>query len=162
MNYASVQINKFIEDADNLLAPSTWGDLNNCFFSEWACDEKSLRSKAKAMVPKLKFLVKEGIVKGEDYVTFKNLQMVSVNYTHAIIIKKRIARNDVVLGGFCFSKKTKNRHIASYWEGVDHQGADLPSRYTAYGSWKELKDELKRDCRPRLAAKEIFRTDSHT
>lgn len=162
MNYASVEINKFIEDADNLLAPSTWGDLNNCFFSEWACDEKSLRSKAKAMVPKLKFLVKEGIIKGDDYVTFKNLPMVGFNYTQAIIIKKRIARDDVVLGGFCFSKKTKNRQIASFWEGIDHQGPDLPSRYTGYGSWKELKADLKRNSRPRLAAQEIFRTNSHT
>ncbi|MBO6225397.1 MAG: hypothetical protein J6N72_08130 [Psychrobacter sp.] len=153
-----IQIKQLLADVDNekqLLAPNTWGDVNPCIFSEWACSDKSLRNKAINIATKLKFLVNEEIINDEDYVTFKNLQNVNNNYSHAIIIRKE-KTGERVLGGWCFSKKTKTRHIASYWAGIDHQGAELPDRYTGYGSWRELKAELKKDNRPRLAAQEIF------
>jgi len=43
------------------------------FFYDWFCDESSLDRRALAFIPKLKFLVKEGIIDGDkNYVWFKN------------------------------------------------------------------------------------------
>ena len=59
-------INKFLGD------PSLNSD--SCFnFFDWFCDESSLEKRMLALVPKLRFLVKEGIVNSNtNYVWFKN------------------------------------------------------------------------------------------
>ena len=47
---------------------------DNCFeFYDWFCYNSSLKNKAKKFIPKLKFLVKMGILDGDNlYVWFKN------------------------------------------------------------------------------------------
>ena len=46
----------------------------NCFeFYDWFCQDQSLKNRAKKFIPKLKFLVKMGILDGDNlYVWFKN------------------------------------------------------------------------------------------
>jgi hypothetical protein len=47
---------------------------DNCWsFYDWFCKDSSLERRAKSMIPKLKFLVKMGIIDGDKlYVEFKN------------------------------------------------------------------------------------------
>ncbi len=63
MNYT---INEFIDNYEKN-SDQFYG------FYDWFCSEKSLKNRAKSFVPKLKFLVKEGLIDGDKvYVWFKN------------------------------------------------------------------------------------------
>ena len=59
-------INEFIEDYERN-SDQFYG------FYDWFCTDLSLKKRAKSFVPKLKFLVKEGLLDGDKlYVWFKN------------------------------------------------------------------------------------------
>ena len=63
-----ISINELLKNPEEVL------EKDECkFFFDWFCSDKSLHSRAMNFIPKLKFLVKEGIVDGDkNYVWFKN------------------------------------------------------------------------------------------
>lgn len=69
-------------------------------FYDWFCTEKGLNKRMLAMVPKLKFLVEQGIVNGEtNYVWFKN-NALSSGSTYDDMRISSLSDNQF-LGGFC-------------------------------------------------------------
>lgn len=62
----NISISEFLKDPEN-------NSDNYYGFYDWFCSDNSLKRRMLALVPKLKFLVKEGIVNPDNtYVWFKN------------------------------------------------------------------------------------------
>jgi len=123
-----ITINEFLEN------PVEHSD--ECFnFFDWFCKTSSLERRMLALVPKLKFLVKEGIINGDtNYVWFKNnCPLVGTLYDDIRISNL----NGDFLGGFC---PTSGHHVEDkciVWT--------LKGKCKEYNfkNWSSFKKEIK-------------------
>mgnify|MGYP003609724740 CR=1 FL=1 len=126
-------INEIIANPELLNIDGCWS------FYDWFCKKTSLENKAKSFIPKLKFLVNNGIVNGDTcYVWFKN----NCPMNGTLYDDMRISRisDDQFLGGICPRTGHKNTidGLASYW--LLREFGDL-NTYN-FENWTEMKKEL--------------------
>jgi len=120
-----------------LANPSLVSEDSCNFFYDWFCSSKSLERRALAFLPKLRFLVNEGILDGDkNYVWFKNNCPVNGS-TYDDMRISNIETGDF-LGGFC--------------PRTGHNGVDLkcsvwvlnPEYITKeFKTWSDFKKEVK-------------------
>jgi len=123
-----ISINKFLENPVE--------NSDNCFnFYDWFCKDSTLEKRMLALVPKLKFLVKEGIINGDtNYVWFKNNCPVNGSLYDDI----RISNLDKdFLGGFCPTSGHNIKDKCAVWT--------LKGEFKEYNfkNWSAFKKEIK-------------------
>jgi len=123
-----ISINKFLENPVE--------NSDECFnFYDWFCNDKTLEKRMKALVPKLKFLVKEGIINGDtNYAWFKN----NCPLIGSLYDDIRISRlDDDFLGGFCPRSGHNVEDKCTVWV--------LKDEYKEYNfkDWSTFKKEVK-------------------
>jgi hypothetical protein len=126
-------INEFIADPEN--------NSDEFFgFYDWFCNEKALKAKALTFVPKLKFLVKEGILDGNKlYVWFKNNCPMNGSLYDDMRISS-LDNENKFLGGFC--PKTGHNNVelkTSIW----YLYPDF--KELEFKSWSDFKNKVKND-----------------
>jgi len=106
-------------------------------FYDWFCSTKALEKRMLALVPKVKFLVKEGILDQDNtYIWLKN----NCPFTGSLYDDIRIStiKDDEFLGGFCPRSGHKTELKCSVWT--------LKGEYKPYDfkheNFNELKDKL--------------------
>lgn len=136
--------------------PKKHVEADSCaFFYDWFCAENGLKNRALVLIDKLKFLVEEGLVDGdENYVWFKN----NCPLSGSTYDDMRISRieGDEFLGGFCFaSGHTGEKNKANLWllgaevvEGEAETETDSNARKLGHALfefplWRDMKKELK-------------------
>jgi hypothetical protein len=127
-----VSINKLIENPEKVIK----NDRCNMFY-DWFCSDKSLERRALAFIPKLKFLVKEGIIDGDKcYVWFKNnCPVVGTLYDDMRISN---IKTDIFLGGFCpRTGHTSKENKCNVWT-LEPYFEDYE-----YRTWSDFKKEIK-------------------
>ena len=128
-----VSINKFLENPNDNVD-------DNYNFYDWFCSNLKLQSRMMTLVPKLKFLVKEGIIDGDnDYVWFKNNCPVEGSLYDDIRISS--LNGDNYKGGFC---PKSGHHIdmkCSVW--MIDKNNDF--KEIEFKNWASFKKEIKTD-----------------
>ena len=128
-------INEFLKDPIN--------NSDECFnFYDWFCKETSLSNRMLKMVPKLKWLVTEGIIDGDKcYVWFKNNCPMSGGAYDDFRIST-IDNDEEYLGCFCAE--------APYGEGKAYSFSCRESKTsehhdvtTSYQNWSAFKKAVK-------------------
>ena len=125
-----VSINKFLENPE-----LNSDDFSN--FYDWFCSDKALKGRMLALVPKLRFLVKEGIIDGDThYVYFKNNCPVMGTLYDDIRISNL---NGDFLGGFCPKSGHDVENKCNVWT------VDSINKFTnrEFKNWSEFKKEVK-------------------
>jgi len=137
-----VSINEFLAGKD---ISKSYG------FYDWFCREDSLEAKAKAFIPKLRFLVKEELIDGDkNYVNFKNNCPVDGSLYDDMRISN--IKTDKFLGGFC--PKTGHTRVpnkADLWFFTE----DI-AIFREFANWSELKKALKTDESLRAEVRKAF------
>ena len=115
-------------------------------FYDWFCGEQTLEKRMLSFVPKLKFLVKEGIIDGDKtYVWFKNNCPMS-GHTYDDMRISSLNENNDFLGGFC----PRTGHY-----GVEKKCTvwtlDCGLVQYDFDTWADFKREVKKN--PSLKAK---------
>jgi hypothetical protein len=132
MNTKKISINEFLEN------PIMNSD--DCFnFYDWFCSEHTLKRRMMSLVPKLKFLVKEGIIDGDShYVWFKNNSPMSGSLYDDMRIS-RIDNDEEFRGGFCPTSGHRTRMKCNVWTLGNNE--EFVKR--EFKSWSEFKREVK-------------------
>ena len=127
-----ITLRKFLEDPIK--------NSDECFnFFDWFCDEKSLEKRMLNLVPKLKFLVKEGILDPDKVkVNFKNNYPVHGSLYDDIRITA-IDDEDKYLGGICPRTGHNKKNKCEIWV--------IRPRFEQleFKNWTEFKKEVKRN-----------------
>ena len=130
-------INQVIENPELLNHDKCWS------FYDWFCKESSLERHAKSFIPKLKFLVKEGILDGDKvYVWFKNsCPMCGTLYNDMRFSVIDKDGSGDFLGGICPKTGHDNEDMAcEIWWFID---GELKSEL--FKNWAVLKRAMKKD-----------------
>ena len=110
-------------------------------FYDWFCNKHTLPRRAKAMIPKIKFLVDQGIINGETtYVWFKNNCPVSGS-TYDDMRFSSLISDDVYVGGVAPRlgyDRCENRAMMWYFEGKEREIVQCE-----FKNWRELKRAIK-------------------
>ena len=152
MTNTKFSINEFITDYEN--------NSDECYsFYDWFCKDESLKARAKSFVPKLKFLVNEGLLDGDNnYVWFKNnCPMFGTLYDDMRI--SSLKDDEKFLGGFCPRTGHYNEEEkASFWyfENVSEDNVFGDLRQENFKNWTEMKKALKTDEALRAIVKKHF------
>lgn len=129
----------------NELLKNPLDNTNACYdFYDWFCSEKGLKNRFNTLIPKLKFLVKQGIVNGDtNYVWFKNNCPMSGTLYDDIRISTLDEKNDF-LGGFCpssgFASDIDNNQTCNLWLLNNGKIEQLH-----FKDWKTFKQTIKND-----------------
>jgi len=127
-----VSINKFLEN------PEANADSESNFY-DWFCSDKALKGRMLALVPKLRFLVKEGIIDGDThYVWFKNNCPVSGSLYDDIRIS-RLDNDEEFRGGFCPASGHNVENKCNVWT----LGTNDEYKNREFKNWSEFKKEVK-------------------
>ena len=138
---------------DLIANPSLFNEDNFYGFYDWFANQSTLKRRMQLMMPKIKFLVKEGLVNGDtNYVWFKNnCPMSGGTYDDARISTLDESQN--FLGGFCFDNYgSHNEGGAHFWTLPAY--ADPIMYY--YDGWSVMKAALKHDEELRSLVRETF------
>ena len=126
--------------------------LDNYFgFYDWFCSDAVLEKRAKALLAKLKFLVKEKLVNPDtNYVWFKNNCPMNGSLYDDLRIST-LDENEDFLGGFC--PRIGHKFVddkCSFWV--------LKPEFTEYTfkDWSTFKKRVKTDDKLRNKIKEAF------
>jgi hypothetical protein len=130
---------KHISIAEMLNNPESYNESNFYGFYDWFCSDKSLKSKFKAMLPKIKFLIKHNIINPETtYVWFKN-NCPCDGSLYTDIRFSLLDADNTFIGGICPSSgHTSEFGLCSVWYFEDKQLREIE-----FESWLEFKDEMK-------------------
>jgi len=118
-------------------------------FYDWFCPEKALEKRAKSFIPKLKFLVKEGIISPNIVPWFKN--NCSLYGSLFDDVRFNDSKDDKFLGGFCprlgYNNIVEKCDIWLIKEGEDTEHYTFETwsefkRYIKSSEGKELKEKL--------------------
>jgi len=125
-----ISINEFLADTTK---------HDSCYnFYDWFCKDASLKRRMESMIPKLRFLVNEGIIDGDTcYFWLKNNCPVQGSLYDDLRIS-RISDNEF-LGGFCPKTGHNIENKCSVWT--------LENGFKEYDfkNWMEFKKEIKRN-----------------
>lgn len=116
---------------------------DECYsFYDWFCKDAALKSRAEAFLPKLKFLVEQGVLSGEHRVWFKNnCPMNGTLYDDMRISDKE----DNFLGGFCPKSGHYNmEQPCSVWT-LDNPDVENGLLQFEFDTWNDLKKAVKND-----------------
>ena len=127
------------------------GNFDDYFnFYDWFCSDNSLEKRAKSLVSKLKFLVKEGLVNPDtNRVWFKN----NCPCNGSLYDDLRITRisDDKFLGGFCPSSGHNSiKGQMSFWILVPEY------RTYEFENWSSFKNQVKNDEKLRTTISSVF------
>jgi len=122
-------INEVIKNPELLNHDDCWS------FYDWFCNTDSLERRAKAVIPKLKWLVKHGIINGDkNYVWLKNNCPMNGSLYDDIRISTLDDKEDF-LGGFCPRSGRETDLKAYCWILNDYENFE-------FQNWTELKSEI--------------------
>jgi len=123
-------------------------------FYDWFCKDTSLERRMNSMVPKIKFLVKEGILNADTcYIWFKN----SCPCQGSLYDDFRISKLDedkTYLGGFCPRTGHNVEDKCSVWY-YDTEGE---FKTINFKDWNTFKKEIKNDIDLRQILTGAFRS----
>lgn len=127
-------INEVIENPELLNHDGCWS------FYDWFCVTETLERRARSFIPKLKFLVKEGIINGDTtYVWFKN-NCPLIGSVYDDMRFSLLDEDNSYLGGVCPSLGyTNTKGEATVWtlkNGLEEH---------EFNNWSELKKSIKQD-----------------
>lgn len=127
-------INKFLK------SPLFYSDEHFNFY-DWSCKDSALKNRMMKMVPKLKFLIKEGIIDGDKvYAWFKNNSPM-VGSTYDDIRFSTVDEDDTFVGGVCPKSGHKYEiHKCSVWY---FSGKDRKLVQKHFKDWGSFKKEIK-------------------
>jgi len=118
-------------------------NTNNYFeFYDWFCKTETLSSRFDKLIPKLRFLVSEGLINGDThYVWFKNNCPLDGSLYDDIRIST-LDENNNFKGGFCpKSGHSSDTNKASFWLLNTKEGMDIEEQ--KFLNWSSMKKELK-------------------
>jgi len=160
---SNFSIRQFISDPDN--------NRDSCWnFYDWFCKDNSLERRARSFIPKLKFLVKEGILDPDNlYAWFKN-NCPCVGNLYDDVRISTIDDDNRFLGGFCPRSGHANRRSRYSWE---EESKETPKLCTVwwfenqeastenlierkFETWSDFKRELKSNPEFRSELKKAF------
>jgi len=131
---------------------------DNCWsFYDWVCKDKALERRAKAIIPKLKFLVAQGILNAnKTYVWLKNnCPMIGTLYDDFRI--SALNENETFLGGFCPQTghtNIENKCSIWYFEGPERELVECD-----FINWTAFKKEVKTNTNFKNKLIEAFRVE---
>ena len=131
-----ISIKTLLENPKKLIAE------DKCkFFYDWFCADYALEQRANRFIPKLKFLVKIGIVDPDKmYVWFKNnCPLYGTIYDD---MRFSLLESEDFCGGICPKTGHINQELkAQLW----YFDKDKKIKYVNASDWSELKKQLKTD-----------------
>ena len=132
---------KHISIAEMLNNPESYNEENFYGFYDWFCSDKSLKSKFKAMLPKIKFLIKHNIINPETtYVWFKN-NCPCDGSLYTDIRFSLLDADNTFIGGICPSSgHTSEFGLCSVWYFEDKQLKEIE-----FESWLDFKNTITTD-----------------
>lgn len=132
---------KHISIAEMLNNPESYNESNFYGFYDWFCSDKSLKSKFKAMLPKIKFLIKHNIINPETtYVWFKN-NCPCDGSLYTDIRFSLLDADNTFIGGICPSSgHTSEFGLCSVWYFEDKQLKEIE-----FESWLDFKNTITTD-----------------
>ena len=141
---------------DLIANPSLYNEDNFYGFYDWFANQSTLKRRMQLMMPKIKFLVKEGLVNGDtNYVWFKNNCPMSGGTYDDARISLLDDTNDF-LGGFCFDNYgSHSEGKAQFWT----LHADREPDMYYYDGWTYMKAALKHDEDLRALVRATFNPD---
>ena len=141
---------------DLIANPSLYNEDNFYGFYDWFANQSTLKRRMQLMMPKIKFLVKEGLVNGDtNYVWFKN-NCPSTGGTYDDARISTLGEDNDFLGGFCFDNYgSSSEGGAQFWTLHDDCEPDM----YYYDGWTYMKAALKHDEDLRSLVRETFNPD---
>jgi len=111
------------------------------FFYDWFCNDKSLKNRALAFLPKLKFLVKEEIIDPDKmYVWFKN--NCPVNGTLYDDMRFSTLEGKHFIGGLCpRTGHTAIKDKCTFWSLTTYENGSIIEK--DFIDWTSAKTEIK-------------------
>lgn len=140
-----IPINEFIKDIES--------QKDNYYgFYDWFCSDKALRNRAISLIPKVKFLVDQGVINGATtYVWFKNNCPI-VGDLYDDMRFSLLDEGNTYLGGIAPTVGyTSSQGTCTVWLIVDGRLFDR-----TFESWGKFEQELKTDTRLRAELKKHF------
>ena len=144
----------------SLVANPSLACQTNFEFYDWFAVNSSLERRFKAILPKVKFLVKEGLIDGDaNYLWCKN-NAVLFGGTYDDVRISTIATDESesqFLGGFCFQTWDMIEGGNAFFWTIDYakKGEDGITKYQ-YLNWADMKAALKSDEALRDAVRATF------
>lgn len=134
MSIERISITELLRNHDEIFEKD-----DSCGFYDWFCKDSSLKRRALKMLPKLQFLVDEGLLNGDDkYVWFKNSCPLNGDLYDEMGISS-IGGDEDYLGGLCPAcGHTSSAKEASIWMLNDGEMHTVTA-----DRWVTLKKELK-------------------
>ena len=134
-------MNERISITELLNNPELYNEENFYGFYDWFCSDKSLKSKFKAMLPKIKFLIKHNIINPETtYVWFKN-NCPCDGSLYTDIRFSLLDADNTFIGGICPSSgHTSEFGLCSVWYFEDKQLKEIE-----FESWLDFKNIITTD-----------------
>ena len=143
-----ISINKFMNDP--------YENCDDCFnFFDWFCKDSALENRMLKMIPKLRFLLKEGIICGDSlYVWFKNnCPMCGTLYDDMRF--STLSDNEDFRGGICPKTGHNNEKLkCSVWYFAGEERELIQLKFT---NWSEFKKEVKNNPELKLELTAGFR-----
>ncbi len=151
-----VKIERLLVDADELLqATDKLKAVNDCFFVNWDCQDKTLRRRALDMIARLEVLDNELLIRKEDYVNFEHVLNEGCEYTRIAVLREKNGVSKVI-GSFHFTLRTDN-NIAAFCSGdYNYIEDEKPSDLKAFSCWKHLQKAARGDYKTRADMRNIF------
>ena len=132
---------KHISIAEMLNNPESYNESNFYGFYDWFCSDKSLKSKFKAMLPKIKFLIKHNIINPETtYVWFKN-NCPCDGSLYTDIRFSLLDADNTFIGGICPS----SGHTSEFGLCSVRYFEDKQLKEIEFESWLDFKNTITTD-----------------
>lgn len=132
---SKIPISEIMSNPENLNHDGYWS------FFDWFCTEKSLERRAKAIIPKLKFLVDQGILNvNKTYLWLKNNCPLYGDLYDDIRIST-LNEENAYLGGFC--PRTGHKGVINKCSVWHFNGPNGEMVTYDFNNWLEFKKEVK-------------------
>ena len=139
-----ISIRELLENPEKVIS----NDESNLFY-DWFCRDKALYARAMNLIPKLRFLVNEGIIDGsKNYVWFKNNCPLDGSLYDDIRISN-IEAGDF-LGGFCPRTGHKKEDKCNIWILVPNY------KTFDFKNWNAFKKEVKNNSKLKEELQKVF------
>lgn len=156
MQNRAVSMQALFENSDELITENNGINVvNDCYFMDWDCLDRTLKKKALGLIKKLSFFENEYLVRKEDLVMFEHGVNVGRDYTRILVLRKENSSASII-GSFHFLLKP-NDNLFAFCSGDHHEFRDeRPTDFYQYESWQEMQKAMRYDLRLRSSMRNIF------
>lgn len=151
-----IKIETLLANSNELLqATNSLAVVNDCFFVNWDCQDKTLRRRSLDITARLEVIENELLIRKEDFVNFEQFLNKRREYTRVMILRKKTGDTQVI-GSLHFTLRTDD-NIAAFCSGdYNYLEDEKPSDFKAFSCWKNMQKAMRDDYKTRAEMRKIF------